>query len=300
MISGYSSLFLYIMFGISFIVAMDSGEIVDQGIRSEVASELFLGTVPDLLPEIDLDISLEVLPELSIELWVKIFEFVNFESLKQLNRTCILFSSLATKELKKIKPHYPEIKNLLQINKNNSSIALKDAIEKNLSCDTIFFLVKAWHADMNYADYYGRKALHLAIKVVKDDNNLDIIKILIFLGADIAVRSLYEKATPLHLAASCKNIDVARFLIDRAKEEGRLLYILNVQDVDGDTPLHDVLRLVSVNGRIFVYKLIELLIKAKADLNIRNKRGERPIEQAIRHGEYEAEALLREFGASED
>ena len=61
------------------------------------------------------------------------------------------------------------------------------------------------------------------------ENRVDIVRLLIEQGADVAVQDEFG-ATPLHIAARNSALEMARLLIDRGAD-------IEVKDEDGRTPL---------------------------------------------------------------
>lgn len=80
-------------------------------------------------------------------------------------------------------------------------------------------------------------------------NSLDIVKLLVNNGANIDMPAGFNHNTPLHLACSHNNYDIARFLISRGAN-------INAININSRTPLHiaaengylDIVRLLIENG----------------------------------------------------
>ncbi|KAJ3093148.1 hypothetical protein HDU96_002510, partial [Phlyctochytrium bullatum] len=101
-------------------------------------------------------------------------------------------------------------------------------------------------------------------------------------GADIEGRG-FEGRTPLHEAALCGQLEVARFLIDKgAKIESR--------DENKCTPLN----LAAFDGRLSV---AQLLVENGADIDGRGSKGRTPLLEAAFNGQLEVARFLLEKGA---
>lgn len=145
-------------------------------------------------------------------------------------------------------------------NKNNLAMVTK-LIEANCIVD-IF-------------DLYSKTALHYAAEKasIDDDSNLEstqIIMALIEKGATVNMQDISGK-TPLHYIAegTKKSNNAALELLKHGAN-------LDIQDEEGNTALHTAVK----SGNI---ELIEILLKAGADRNIRNKEGHLPGALAV-HG----------------
>lgn len=98
----------------------------------------------------------------------------------------------------------------------------------------------------------GYSALHLASRF----GFVDVVKLLLDNGANINIVSLATGGTPLHTAASSKNNDVAKYLMERgAKRE--------IQDLSGATPLITAVMQADPD-------MVEVLIEGGAVINIRS------------------------------
>jgi ankyrin repeat protein len=92
-----------------------------------------------------------------------------------------------------------------------------------------------------------------------------------------------SKNTPLILAATKKNIQIIKILIDKNAN-------VNYQNIGGATALH----VASRNGNIDIARL---LLSANADVNIKDAYGYTPILRAIMNSDIEMFLMLIEFGA---
>ena len=122
-------------------------------------------------------------------------------------------------------------------------------------------------------------------------NSIKIAEILIKNGININIEN-YDQSTPLHEAAgNFYSLDVAKLLINNGAK-------INILNSNGDTPLHNAAQsiarinsdfasrfLKSVGGDIAsdrnkALKIAQHLINAGADLTIKNKKNETPIDVA--------------------
>merc|ERR1712233_227982 len=97
---------------------------------------------------------------------------------------------------------------------------------------------------------------------------------------DVDAVERYSGRSALHKAAFWGHVGVVNFLANELKLD------VNLQDKNGDTPLHDATRF----GHEAVAKL---LIDAKTDLSIRNKDGQTPLDVATEYGKVNIVGMLR-------
>lgn len=108
------------------------------------------------------------------------------------------------------------------------------------------------------------------IWVAAADGRLDIVEKLILLGENTANSRDPNGFTPIHAAASYGHINIIEYLINNGGD-------INIQDNDGDTPLHHCENL----------EIIKLLInKYNADYKIKNNEGLNVKEYFIDEGEF--------------
>jgi len=138
-------------------------------------------------------------------------------------------------------------------------------------------------ADVNILDTSaGWSPLHFACF----GSSIELVELLLKQeSVDVLLKEKDTGNTPLHfIAKSFNNIDPAiiKKFIDKGCE-------VNVQNVDGETPLH---RAASKGNEV----MIRTLIKAGGDIDITNNDGETPLNRATRFGHSEAiSVLLREY-----
>ncbi|XP_023314479.1 ankyrin-1-like [Trichogramma pretiosum] len=107
--------------------------------------------------------------------------------------------------------------------------------------------------------------LHLALRV----RNTSAAELLLRRGADPNLVD-WLKYTPLHIISkNCYSDDFIELFFNISEEKHRLLHV-NVQDYEGNTPLH----LALYHGQL---KLVELLLKRGNDPNIPNTNGFTPL-----------------------
>ncbi|XP_035725103.1 ankyrin repeat domain-containing protein 27-like [Vespa mandarinia] len=105
----------------------------------------------------------------------------------------------------------------------------------------------------------GDTILHVASTV----GSLEIIQLLLDAGADVNVTTKFEGRTPLHLACLANKIQAVKIILDCAACN------INAKDLNGDTPLHLATRNIDT-------KIMELLIRSGANVNIRNLQNVTP------------------------
>ncbi|KAG7820249.1 hypothetical protein KL928_001686 [Ogataea angusta] len=108
------------------------------------------------------------------------------------------------------------------------------------------------------------------IWIAASDNKIDKVREYIESGSYTANSKDPNGYTPMHAAASYGNLDLLRYLVSQGGD-------INIQDSDGDTPLHHVETLKAARF------LIEEL---KADIKIKNKDGLTPAKYQEEEDEY--------------
>ncbi|KAG7880599.1 hypothetical protein KL905_002573 [Ogataea polymorpha] len=108
------------------------------------------------------------------------------------------------------------------------------------------------------------------IWIAASDNKIDKVREYIESGSYTANSKDPNGYTPMHAAASYGNLDLLKYLVSQGGD-------INIQDSDGDTPLHHV---ETVEAAKF---LIEEL---KADFKIKNKDGLTPAKYQEEEDEY--------------
>ncbi|KAG7706311.1 hypothetical protein KL914_003206 [Ogataea haglerorum] len=108
------------------------------------------------------------------------------------------------------------------------------------------------------------------IWIAASDNKLDKVREYIESGSYTANSKDPNGYTPMHAAASYGNLDLLKYLVSQGGD-------INIQDYDGDTPLHHVETLEAAKF------LVEEL---KADFQIKNKDGLTPAKYQEEEDEY--------------
>jgi len=167
------------------------------------------------------------------------------------------------------------------------------------------------HVNPNEADYDGRTALHLAAA----EGHCDIIKYLLSRHADINARDR-TGGTPLTDAIMSKHKDAQKLLKEHGGEinhdddaaselcriafEGSVdemrCYVENGMDINiGDYDSRRALHLACCEGRL---GMVEYLLTCEnIDVNVVDRFGGTPLEDAIREGHESIAIVLRERGA---
>lgn len=175
-------------------------------------------------------------------------------------------------------------------------------------------LIKAG-ADVNSREESGETALHI---LARQDFDPAMMNALVESGADVdAADSLGN--TPLHLASAAPNPTNARALLAAGAD-------VNTRTVHGDTPLHRVGSNKSSHRRYWTSisgidalphlamregsevvevfdrdtSMVGILVRAGADMEARNDRGETALQGALRRGDAHQAQKLLQMGASPD
>lgn len=109
------------------------------------------------------------------------------------------------------------------------------------------------------------------------------VKLLIAKGANRNVQTSESGSTPLIAASSWGHQDVVKTLLDTSNPKS--CADLKLQDANGGTALH-----AAVVGAHF--EIAKLLLNAKADFQIKNNDGQRPLHLASKQGDRRIVALL--------
>jgi ankyrin repeat protein len=124
-------------------------------------------------------------------------------------------------------------------------------------------------ADVNYKG----KGHFSPIVIAARNGHLDIVRYLVEHGARIDQRDNNRKKSALLAAAFKGHFDCVQYLVEHGAN-------LNVQAVNGWTPLHDA-------AYIGNFPIVKLLVDSGARLDLRNERHETPLQTAQR-GQYDA------------
>lgn len=147
-------------------------------------------------------------------------------------------------------------------------------------------------AKVNQLSKYGGSALFFAA-----DCDVSFVKLLVERGARLDVQRSKKMGsgssalyTPLHEAVHYGYVENALFLIDAGSP-------LNLQDLEGNTPLHKACGL-NWHGKPFK-EVIKKLAGKKGTLNIKNKKGKTPLAVLLEHEDEDSEIvkLLFSHGA---
>jgi ankyrin repeat protein len=154
------------------------------------------------------------------------------------------------------------------------ALHLASAREKQL--DMAALLIRHG-ARLDAYDGEGRTPLIVAVS----SDNIEIVRLLLAVGADPqGLDGLYHES-PLHWAAMDGKVEMAKLLLSKGAN-------INIKaGPHGDTPLH----YAAMVGRL---EMVELLVKHGAAVNKRNDKGQTPL-QRTRHDN--VKAVLRHFGA---
>lgn len=143
-------------------------------------------------------------------------------------------------------------------------------------CKSMADILLAYGADVNARDAFSMSPLHYAAR----SGNIEVAKVLLNHKADVNARENYN-STPLHIAAWNGNTEFARLLIGKGAN-------VNAQDKFG-SPL-----IAAIEEH---RDMVELLLKSKADVRIKNPDGFAPIHLS---GNKDISQLLFAYGAKLD
>ena len=115
---------------------------------------------------------------------------------------------------------------------------------------------------------YSTEMEHLKIVETIKNNNLNLLKELIFNKTDVNFRLLHDdrENTMLHIASHYGKEDIIDYLIMNKAN-------INIKNWQGDTPLHSL----NINSNV----IAEKLLTQGADFGIKNKNGETPVFKAV-------------------
>ncbi|MEZ5552689.1 MAG: ankyrin repeat domain-containing protein [Pseudomonadales bacterium] len=153
--------------------------------------------------------------------------------------------------------------------------ALIVALRYGAATTALDLVERARHLDRR--DQFGRNALWWAAKT----GQTDAVEALLARGLSLVVDE--EGVSPLHLAAEGDYADIATLLIPHSD--------LNAQSASGNTPLLRAAQNRSAS-------VTEVLIKAGAQVGIRNNVGDTALIAAVRAGDVRCAELLLQAGAS--
>jgi ankyrin repeat protein len=108
------------------------------------------------------------------------------------------------------------------------------------------------------------RSLHDAVR----DGDIYNIKSLIQAKASVNSRGPSVDTTPLHIATSSNNKDIAKLLVDLNAD-------VNARNIDGQSPLHN-------SAYLGYNSIVEFLVDVGADINIRNNDGDTPLDYVVK------------------
>ncbi|GMH77456.1 hypothetical protein TrST_g9206 [Triparma strigata] len=145
------------------------------------------------------------------------------------------------------------------------------------SAELIELLISRGGASVNCINNLGISCAHLA-------TNRECLHILFDAGCDIKLKDK-QRRSPLFVACAMNRKDCAEFICEILEIEGE-----SFQETDrrGDTPLHAA----ACNGSA---ECCRMLLDLAVEPGVRNKKGLRPIDLAIKRRHQDCEQLLAEF-----
>ncbi|AXK60155.1 ankyrin repeat domain-containing protein [Candidatus Chromulinivorax destructor] len=139
--------------------------------------------------------------------------------------------------------------------------------------------------NLNIENYTGATPLFYAVHDALRSGTLDIVDMLLNAGADYTI-PLHNGWSILHKIVFYANCSMASKFI-------KLGMNINIQDIEGNAPMHGAARWSSK-------KIMKLLIKKGADINIQNNKGLTPLHFAARFGHEKIVLMLIHAGANID
>jgi len=140
--------------------------------------------------------------------------------------------------------------------------------------DELRLLLKSNPSLVKSTDQYGFTALHGAA----GEEDTQVVDLLLTNGADINAKN-NDGVSPIHVAVYPR---MAAYLITKGAD-------INLPSSNGDTPLHTFA--AEAEG----LDVMEVLLKAGANPNIKNKQGELPIDIATSREEGDKVSLLKKY-----
>jgi ankyrin repeat protein len=140
------------------------------------------------------------------------------------------------------------------------------------------------------SDHWGSTALHFTAQKGRD-GCVEVATLLLDHGAKIDALD-HDGKTPLHLAVRRRRLDLVKFLLARgarARTQDKTL---------GCTPLHSAVERANEDALPSI-SVLELLLRAGADVNVRNEFGETPLGVALRCEQTQIADFLRQRGGIE-
>ncbi|AVP88185.1 hypothetical protein phytr_12610 [Candidatus Phycorickettsia trachydisci] len=149
---------------------------------------------------------------------------------------------------------------------------------------SVKYLIEAG-AQVNLKDKLGNTPLHYA-----SERHIAAVQILLSNNPDINDKN-EDSYTPLFIAAKSKNVNIVQALIDKGAD-------VNIPDRYLQNPLH-----LCSNGDYYESdkdKIVEMLLKAKADPNVKHDEGYTPLHMAASVGNNTVVKMLIQRGAQID
>ena len=138
-------------------------------------------------------------------------------------------------------------------------------------------------------DVHGQTPLHHVSQTQRsNENTANIAQLLLKIGIDVNARNRHM-ATPLHLASSCGNFEIALIFLDHGAN-------VNPRDANGRTPLHRI-SLGSESKLQDHDNLAQLMLERGADVNARDKNQETPLHFASYMSKLQTARVLLDNGA---
>lgn len=133
--------------------------------------------------------------------------------------------------------------------------------------------------DINMKDESGLSAFHLAVALEDIDENIDVLELLLKMGADVDSND-FEGNTPLlgYINMGNAELNVLELLLKAGAN-------INTQNSIGETPILAYIESTRITFGNINLDVINLFLNNGADISIRNNIGETPLHLATEIGE---------------
>jgi len=158
---------------------------------------------------------------------------------------------------------------------SDGTTALQMAIVNN-HLPTVKFLLEDGKADINKTNKDGVSPLYYSLGYFHQAYKLEITKFLLEHNANVHIKSISGGDQPLHRASNLADVAAIKLLLQHGAS-------INEMNKDGSTPLHFLLDGQNVKESNKRLDAIKYLLVKSAKTDIKNEKGESPIDLAKHH-----------------